>query len=251
MSSSAHARVRPKRVLLIDAVVWAPGYPAHSPFRDVASWYGRWLKDLPDVALETVSAEADFWPVLEEEADGVIISGSPRDAWNGDPINHKLIQVIASCQQRRVPLLGVCYGHQLLGRALGASVGRQPHGLELGNTPVSLTDAGRRSPLFSGLPDRFDVLSSHADAVLELPPECELLVRGDFCPVQGFHWRNQLFGVQFHPETDPDTLRFIWSARRDSWRPRVSFDLDQTLDQLRPTPAAGSILRNFVVSLVS
>jgi GMP synthase (glutamine-hydrolysing) len=238
-----------KRVLLIDAVTWSSSYPLASPYRDVAWWYARCLEDVPGVVLETHSAEADLWPLVEDQIDGVILSGSPRDAWNGDPINQKLCKLIGVCGKRGLPFLGVCYGHQLLGRALGGTVGRQPQGLELGNIQVELTAAGRRSPLFAGLPPQFEVLASHADAVLELPPGCQLLARGASCVVQGFRAKN-LYGVQFHPETDPDTLRFIWSARRETWRSKVTFDLDQVLDQLRPTPLAGSILRNFVARVI-
>ncbi len=245
------ANPRTKRVLLVNAVTWSPSYPAASPWREVLPWYSRWFADRPQVHLSEVSAEADVMPALNDGVDGVIISGSPRDAWNHDPVNLRLCEMVIACRDRGVPVLGVCYGHQLLGRALGGLVGRHPQGLELGNTQVELTDAGRASALFADLPEKFNVLSSHADAVQEMPPHCELLVRGQFTLNQGFHWGNQLFGVQFHPETDPDILRFIWSIRRDSWRGKVAFDLDHTLDHLQPTPDAGNILRNFVDKIVS
>jgi len=83
-----------------------------------------------------------------------------------------------------------------------------------------------------------------------MPPGGELLVRGDSCVNQGFQCDKLLFGVQFHPETDPETMRFIWSARRALWRDRVSFDLDQRLDHLPETPLAGNILRNFAQFVV-
>jgi GMP synthase (glutamine-hydrolysing) len=241
---------RLKRVLLIDVVVWSPNYPATHPLRNVFQWYSRWLDDLPNVTLTPISAEADPLSAVRAGVDGVIISGSPRDAWNGDPINLRLCEVITACQERVTPVLGVCYGHQILGRALGAEVGRHPRGLELGNTEVELTPAGQASPLFAGFPARFKVLSSHADAVLAMPPQCELLVRGDFTPVQGFHWHNQLFGVQFHPETDPEVLRFLWQPRRETWRSKVSFDLDRVLDDMQPTPHAANLLRNFVTTVI-
>jgi GMP synthase (glutamine-hydrolysing) len=234
----------PKQVLLIDAVTWSPAYPAHSPLRDVGQWFRRHLADLPDVNLVVVDAGSD--PKISDGVHGVIISGSPRDAWTDDPVNLRLCELIGACRDRKVPVLGVCYGHQILGRALGGVVAPHPLGLEVGNTTVELTNGGIVSLLFAGLPKRLDVLSSHADAVLELPPGAELLAKGDFTPVQGFAWRNQLFGVQFHPEHDPETLGFVWSARRDLWRDRVSFDLDHTLDAMRPTPLAHRVLRNFV-----
>ncbi len=243
-------RARVKRLLLINAVVWGPNYPAAAPHRDVVRWYARWFEDLPEIQLSCVSAEGEVLPAVRAGVDGVILSGSPRDAWADDPINVKLCEAITTCRDEGIPFLGVCYGHQLLARALGGLVARHPQGLELGNTEVELTRAGRLSDLFAGFPDRFDVLSSHSDAVLEMPAQCEWLVRGEFTLNQGFHWRHQLFGVQFHPETDPEILRFIWSVRRESWREKVAFDLDRTLDNMSPTTAAGNVLRNFVTRVI-
>jgi len=240
-----------KRLLLVDAVVWSTAYDPADPRLNVHSWYARWLADLPSVTLARVSAEEDVLGAARQDVDGIIISGSPRDAWKDDPVNDRLCELIRLCQTQSIPLLGVCYGHQILARALGGIVARHPDGFELGNTPVELTGAGRASPLFEDIPTGFDVISSHADAVLEMPPGAELTVRGDYTLNQGFHWRLQLFGVQFHPETDPDTMRFIWQPRRELWRSRVKFDLDATLDRMTPTPLAGSILRNFAQFIVT
>ena len=242
---------RSRRILLVDAVAWSAAYPAVSPCREVHHWYARWLADLPAVTLERVGAENDPVSAVHGDLDGVVVSGSPRDAWSDDPVNHTLMDLVRVCEQRDLPFLGVCYGHQILARAWGGTVARHPGGLELGNTPVTLTDAGRACPLFEGIPARFDVLSSHVDAVLQLPPDAELLVEGAFTSCQGFRRGARQFGVQFHPETDPDTLRFLWSVRRDLWRPQVSFDLDARLDGLQPTPIAANILRNFATHIVA
>ena len=113
--------------------------------------------------------------------------------------------------------------------------------------PVTLTAAGRASRLFEGLPDQFDVLSSHSDVVLDLPPGLLHTVAGSFAAIQGIQDSSGLLhGVQFHPETDPDTLRLIWNPRRELWRPRVRFDLDAVLDNLRSTPSGKQILHNFL-----
>lgn len=239
-------RTKLKRVLLINAVKWSDAYAKDNPCCDVGNWFERWVNHLPEVSQTVVDAEADVLNAVREGTDGVIISGSPRDAWNDDPVNEKLCGVIQECADQKIPLLGVCYGHQILGRALGGQVGRHPQGLELGNTTLQLTPAGLSFPLFAGFPEQFDVLNSHADAVLTLPPRCELLATNNFTPIQAFHHNRLLMGVQFHPETDPDTLRFIWEARRETWRKKVSFDLDQRLASLRPAPQAAKVLENFV-----
>ncbi|MBI2929350.1 MAG: type 1 glutamine amidotransferase [Verrucomicrobia bacterium] len=241
---------KPTQVLLIDAVVWSAAYPAAHPLRNVGGWYARWVAGLPGVSLRVMSAEAEVVRPARGGVQGVILSGAPRDAWSDDPLNEKLCDVILVCRDFGVPFLGVCYGHQLLARALGGVVAPHPDGLELGNITVQLTAAGTRSPLFSGLPAEFEVLSSHADAVLELPPNCELLATGLHTHIQAFQRDGLLFGVQFHPETDPDVLRFIWSVRRDRWRDKVNFDLDHALDTLRPAPLAAKVLQNFVNRVV-
>ena len=236
-----------RNVLLIDAVIWSEASLENHPLRDVGGWFRRHLAPLPNVGLRAVSAEADLLPELDNETCGVIISGSPRDAWTDDPVNLRLCEFVHACRDRGIPMLGVCYGHQIIARALGGVVARHPGGLELGNTGVKLTPAGMASPLFKGLPRQFEVFSSHADAVLELPSDCELLVTGEFTLNQGFHWKGKLLGVQFHPEQDPELLRFLWNPqRRERWRGKVSFDLDRTFETLRPTPCGGAILRNFV-----
>jgi GMP synthase (glutamine-hydrolysing) len=246
----AIAKTASKRVLLIDAVVWSARYPADNPLREVSHWYARWFTDLPWLHLNCLKADEDVLRAARSSVDGVIMSGSPRDAWREDPVNDKLGEVIQVCGDQKIPFLGVCYGHQLLGRVLGGRVAPHPLGLELGNTRIELTPAGQRSALYRGFPSRFEVLSSHADAVIEMPPGCELLARGEFAEVQGFHWQDLLYGVQFHPETDPEVLRFIWSARRETWRSKVAFDLDRRLDTLEPTPWAANVLRNFITQCI-
>jgi GMP synthase (glutamine-hydrolysing) len=234
------------RLRIVDAVEWSADYPAAHPLRDVGEWFARHLREMPAVTVTTGRGDEELMrAVRERTVDGVILSGSPRDAWAADPVNDRLAAVILECQRREVPFLGVCYGHQLLGRVLGGRVGREPAGLELGNAPVELTEAGRQSPLFAGLPDRFEVLQSHQDAVLSLPPGAELLARGTHTVVQAFQQGERLWGVQFHPEQDPAVVRFVWEPRRATWRERVAFDLDARLAGLRPTPWAARVLRNF------
>jgi GMP synthase (glutamine-hydrolysing) len=231
-------------LLLVDAVQWAAAYPVSAPLRDVYSWFWRWIKQVPQLTLDRMSADLATAP--GSGTSGVIISGSPRDAWSEDPVNHRLMELVLACRQAGTPVLGVCYGHQIVARALGGKVARHPQGLELGNTPVRLTEAGRRSPIFQGFPHEFDVLSSHSDEVVEMPPGGELTVEGRFTANQGFQWGDRIFGVQFHPETDPEVLRFIWSLRLEQWQPKVPFNLAQRLGEFRPTPQAAAVLPNFV-----
>lgn len=239
-----------KRIFLIDAVEWGP--PAASDaapgLRDVGHWFRQHLD--PPASITTAAASGLHESQLKE-CDGVIISGSPRDAWADDDFTRRLLGLVQVIRERQVPCLGVCYGHQLLARALGATVGRDPNGFELGNSWVELTPAGRQSKLFSGLDGRLDVLQSHGDAALDLPPGADLLARGEHTAIQSFAWNDLLFGVQFHPETSPEILRYIWEPRIPKWKDRLNFDLVERLDSFRPTPSAPHVLKNFVQHIVT
>ncbi len=240
-----------KHILLIDAVLWTEQYSAADPLRNPSAWFRPHVELSPGVQMTTLTAAPDSDSADLDGVSGVIISGSPRDAWNDDPVNGALCRTVERCRSQRVPLLGVCYGHQILGRALGGVVARHPAGWELGNVRIDLTASGRASALFADLPSRLSALQSHADAVLELPPGCELLAKGTHTEVQSFSYDNRLFGVQFHPETNPEILRYLWNPRRDKWRGKIGFDLDARLESLQPEPVAAKVIANFINHIVT
>ena len=181
-------------ILLIDAVEWSDSYPAVSPLRNVGEWFVRHLRDEASVAVQVVNARDRLQPAILANVDGVILSGSPSDAWVVDPVNTSLGNLIFHCRDRRIPFLGVCFGHQLLAHVLGGKAARNPNGVEVGATTLELTAAGRNSPLFAGFPAKFEALESHQDAVLALPPGAELLAKGEHTHIQAFQCGASLAG---------------------------------------------------------
>jgi GMP synthase-like glutamine amidotransferase len=100
--------------------------------------------------------------------------------------------------ERGTPLLGVCFGSQLLAETAGAEV-RRAAGPEIGWYPVELTTDGRVDPLLGFLPQRFETLQWHHYEWL-LPPGAVALAHSSLC-LQAFRLRNRpVWGVQFHPE---------------------------------------------------
>jgi GMP synthase (glutamine-hydrolysing) len=121
---------------------------------------------------------------------GVILSGGPRSVYGDDSFNIKGLINIG------VPMLGICYGHQLLAQELGATVA--PGSEEYGTSTLSLKLA---DTLFTDTAQQQTVWMSHSDTVVDLPRNVRTLASTDRCEIAAFaDCERRLFGVQFHPE---------------------------------------------------
>jgi len=140
------------------------------------------------------------------EHDCMVIMGGPMGANDEDRYPHllhvqDLIRQAAHCH---VPTVGICLGAQLISKALGGRVTRNPV-KEIGWYKMSLTEYGYRSPLFDDLPADFIFFQWHQDT-FTIPEHSRWLVRGKTCRNQAFSIDNYIWGLQFHPEV---TLEMI------------------------------------------
>ena len=100
--------------------------------------------------------------------------------------------------------MGICLGAQLLARALGAPVYRNPV-KEIGWAPVYWTEAARQDPLFAGLDSPETVLHWHGET-FDLPPGAEWLAWSEACRNQAFRSGSHAYGIQFHLEVTPEMI---------------------------------------------
>jgi GMP synthase-like glutamine amidotransferase len=140
--------------------------------------------------------------------DAVIVGGTPISANETD---HHEFLVAEECYLREAldtgkPVLGICFGAQLLAKLLGAPVRRNPV-MEIGTCAVRLTAAGHCDPLFQGFPKAFPTFQWHNDT-FDIPPWGLQLAASRDCPNQGFRMGSAV-GLQFHLEvTAPEALRW-------------------------------------------
>jgi len=133
---------------------------------------------------------------LDRHPSRIVISPGP-----GTPERAgKSIEVIRAAEERGIPLLGVCLGHQAIAVAHGAVVDRAPVLMHGKTSRISHAGEG----LFRGISNPFDATRYHSLAVREetLPPELEVTARSEDGIVMGLRHREfPVHGVQFHPES--------------------------------------------------
>jgi len=143
----------------------------------------------------------------------VIVTGSQTMVTDREPWSERTARWLLRAARSGRPILGICYGHQLLAHALGGVAGDNPAGREIGTITVRRLPASNGDPLFSGLPRELTVHATHVQSVLELPPGALRLAESDGDPNHAFRWGEHAWGVQFHPEFQADVLRAFLEER--------------------------------------
>lgn len=175
---------------------------------------------------------------------GAVITGSHAMVTDGAAWSERLAQWLRCCVDRQLPVLGICYGHQLLAHAMGGTVGFHPQGMEIGTHTISLAPEARNDALFNALPAAFPAHLVHAQSVLALPPGARLLASSVHEPHQAFRIGQNAWGVQFHPEFDEAAMR----GYRDAMAPALAAanpGTDATINILPDTRHAALLLARF------
>ena len=150
--------------------------------------------------------EHDVFPAYSERKfpplgnyDAFIVGGTPisvREIESHDFLKREW-EYLAAVLKEGLPVLGICFGGQIIARILGAEVKKNPV-MEIGSYDVELTSRGKTDPFFAGFEQTFPVFHWHGDA-FDVPSGAALLAKGKDCPNQAFRFENSL-ALQFHLE---------------------------------------------------
>ena len=199
---------------------------------------------LPEGQIRLVRvAEGEELP-RPEECGGVVITGSHAMVTDNLPWSVALAQWLPDVVTMGIPLLGVCYGHQLLATAMGGRVDFHPQGPEISTVTIDLLPEAADDPLFAGLPPSFPVQAFHSQSVLSLPPGAVLLARNDFEPHHAFRIGACAWGVQFHPEYTGEIMAAEIRADTEQLT-AAGLNPSTLLATVRECPEAGSLLARF------
>jgi len=178
------------------------------------------------------------------EVSGAVVTGSHAMVSHREPWSETTAAWLAQLVARDTPVLGICYGHQLLAHALGGEAGDHPQGAEVGTVTVTLDDAAATDQLLRGLPAQFPAHVVHWQSALRLPEGAVRLAGNDHEPVHAFRAGAHAWGVQFHPEFDADVMRgYIDQLAGDL--ARAGTDPAALREHVVPTDAAAGLLGRF------
>lgn len=138
---------------------------------------------------------------------GVVVTGSHAKVTDHEAWSERTAEWLVGAVEKALPLLGICYGHQLLAYALGGEVGDNPRGRDFGLAEVRLTEAARDDALLSGFPPAMRLYVAHSQSVLRLPGGAVRLASSGLDPNQAFVAGKCAWGVQFHPEFDAEVVQ--------------------------------------------
>jgi GMP synthase (glutamine-hydrolysing) len=219
--------------------------------------YDRWF--VPALRAAGVSSEVVCvhrgQRLMGQRADGIVITGSPLSVTEPSPWMRRLAEALRSRIDVGTPLLGVCFGHQLLSWAYGTPVVRSARGREIGSVMVELTEAGQCDPLFANVPRRFCVQATHEDVAARRPVGAIELARNAH-GLQALAFGPHVRTVQFHPELSAEGMRAVIGARASTVEreSRGRFAPGERVRQLQASVQTATfgatILRNFLTRFV-
>ncbi len=150
-------------------------------------------------------------PQAPDRCDGWIITGSRYAVYDPEPWIEDLGGFVRRAVTSGIPVVGICFGHQLLAQALGGRVERARGGWGVGARTARVV--ARRSWMVPPA-EAFRLLYSHRDQIVELPPGARVLAVADHAPVAMFEVGDVALGLQGHPEFAPRYLRALLERRR-------------------------------------
>ncbi len=143
----------------------------------------------------------------QEFSDFMLIMGGPMSVNDDEAWIAREQQFVKAAMNKGIPVLGICFGAQLLAKVLGGSVLPGPT-FEIGMVSVTVTDAGKKDPVFSHKGEGFQVFQWHGEGIT-LPPGVKSLVASENFPVQAFHVPTRGYGLLFHPEIEESGLEAL------------------------------------------
>jgi GMP synthase-like glutamine amidotransferase len=206
---------------------------------------GDYLAEFGADLITITPPEGEPLPVDASGFVGAVVLGGPQSAADDgtSPYIPRLLYLMRSFADVDRPILGICLGAQLLARAHGERVYKHDL-MERGFKPVTSTSAGAEDPVMGSLGPVRHIMQWHYDT-FDLPKDAVLLATGPDCANQAFRLGDSQYGLQFHPEVNPEIVRDWVSHAEGATRDEVAAigrEMEVQID--RHLPEAASFARD-------
>ena len=172
----------------------------------------------PDWRCDVFDVVQSVFPVNLEKYDGFLITGSPASVHDGAKWIEKLERFVRDIRAQNIPLFGACFGHQIIAKALGGAVGKNPDGFVFGTvisnntSDCSWTDQ---------LPDEFPLYAAHLEQVTILPEGAKRVAQSAACLNAGYIIGDTVYTTQYHPEMTPLFIEALTLHLSNKFDPEV------------------------------
>ena len=213
------------------------------PPEELRETYGSYPEQFAKL-LDGHGFEFKAWPVLTDDfpaspadADGWLITGSRFGVYEDHAWIPKLEAFVRQAVAARIPIVGICFGHQLLAQALGGKVINSDRGWGVGPNDYRDLETGKT----------ITIVASHQDQVVEQPPATEIIAESDFCPIAGLRWTDApVISWQPHPEMSKGFVTDLLKMRYGTTYPKDVADkalarMEDPID----SPAMGDRIARF------
>ena len=194
--------------------------------------------------VQTHDPLGDTPPPAPETLAGIVLTGSHAMVSERETWSEALVPWLQQAVRAETPVLGICYGHQLLAHALGGEVARHPAGLEIGTVAVQRLAGAEGDALLGHLPARFGAQVVHEQTVRRLPPGAVALAANAHEPHHAFRVGPCAWGVQFHPEFSDAVMRDYVACFAPALQ-RAGMDVAALEQGVQATPESASLLARF------
>ncbi len=198
----------------------------------------------PNWSYEVLPVKDGVLPTSPADFDGYVITGSPASV-NDDslPWVGPLLDFIRAVDTARQPLIGLCFGHQAVARALGGQVARNAAGWGLG---TAATQWAHARPWMQPFHSTTTLMAAHNEQVTRMPDGAECLGGSDFCPIGSMQIGQHIWTTQYHPEMPLVFMQALLGYLADKLDADILARAHTSLNNAADVPLFGQWMAQFI-----
>ena len=194
----------------------------------------------PEWQFSSINVKKSQFPNDPNDFDGYVVTGSPASTNESLTWLSELRHFIRGLDDRHIPTVGICFGHQIIAQALGGSIGNNPGGWGFG---VAKTDFTVVQAWMVPARPSLKLYAAHSEQVLEAPESAKVLGGNDFCPIASFCIGNHIFTTEYHPEMTRQFVSDLSYEIENEIGPEIA---GQAREQFKK-PADGAVFAQWMV----